>query len=571
MTFKHKLSRRLALLFGSAALATLAIYACELPLPLTSPSVADQLVVSPHAVFTEPNQDVMFTAVGLTAEGDTADVDVTWSTTGGSISGQSRSTNGRRHYGHWKNSTCGSFGVAATSNPGGSSDTASVTVTCVASVTVTPPSATIPQGQTLQLTATPIDTSGAPMTGQAVAWASSNGAVATVNNSGLVSALAAGSATITATSEGQSGSAGVTVTPVPVASVAVNPPTASILVGQTAQLTATPKDASGNTLSGRVVTWGSSNNSIATVNTSGLVTGMVAGSATITATSEGKTGSATVTVTATSTGSGLKFDNLVVILMENHGYGEIYGVAPLMTSFADQNALFQNYTGITHPSEPNYVNIFGANTFGMSGDGNCCWSISALNIVDRLESSGLTWKAFAEGAGSSGTCSFSPPRSSDHFPFMDFSDMDTPSRCSHFLTTSSSNDAELIAELNSSNPANFIWLTPTDNHNMHDNSVSSGDSWLSGLVTKIMATSTFTSRRAALFVVFDEGDDESCPSGCSDRLYAVWAGPTVKSGLKPTTPVSHYSVLKTLEANWGFSALPSPAHDGSANSMMEVF
>jgi len=377
--------------------------------------------------------------------------------------------------------------------------------------------------------------------------------------------------TITATSEGKTGSAAVTVTEVPVASVAVSPATATIQIGQTAQLTATPKDASGNTLSGRVVTWGSSSTSIATVNTSGLVSGVAAGSGTITATSEGKTGSATVTVTASSTGSGLKFDNLVVILMENHGYGEIYGVAPLMTSFADQNALFQNYTGITHPSEPNYVNIFGANTFGMSGDGNCCWSISALNIVDRLESSGLTWKAFAEGAGSSGTCSFSPPRSSDHFPFMDFSDMDTPSRCSHFLTTSSSNDAELIAELNSSNPANFIWLTPTDNHNMHDNSVSSGDSWLSGLVTKIMATSTFTSRRAALFVVFDEGDDESCPSGCSDRLYAVWAGPTVKSGLKPTTPVSHYSVLKTLEANWGFSALPSPAHDGSANSMMEVF
>src|SRR6266498_3244983 len=298
MTFMHKLSRRLALLFASAALATLAIYACELPLPLTSPSDADQLVVSPHAVFADPNQDVMFTAVGLTAEGDTADVDVTWSTTGGSISGQSRSTNGRRHYGHWKNSTCGSFGVAATSNPGGSSDTASVTVTCVASVTVTPPSAVIPQGQTLQLTATPNDAAGTPIAGRAVAWASSNGAVATVNNSGLVSALAAGSATITATSEGQSGSAAVTVTPLPVASVAVSPATASILVGQTVQLTGTPKDASGNALSGRVVSWQSSNGSIATVRSSGLVTGLTAGSATITATSEGQSGSAALTVTA---------------------------------------------------------------------------------------------------------------------------------------------------------------------------------------------------------------------------------------------------------------------------------
>src|SRR6266511_327269 len=298
MTFKHKLSRRLALLFGSAALATLAIYACELPGTLTPPTGASQLVVSPHAVAAQPDQDVMFTAVGLTAEGDTADVDVTWSTTGGSISGQSRSTNGRRHYGHWKNSTCGGFAVAATSNPGGSSDTASVTVTCVASVTVTPPSAVIPQGQTLQLTATPIDTSGTPMTGQAVAWASSNGAVATVTGSGLVSAVGPGLATITATSGGKSGTAAITVTSVPVAAVDVAPAVATIPQGQTTQLTATPKDAAGTPLSGRLVTWASSNTSVATVNSSsGLVSGVAAGSATITATSEGQSGSAAVTVT----------------------------------------------------------------------------------------------------------------------------------------------------------------------------------------------------------------------------------------------------------------------------------
>src|SRR6266498_29643 len=297
MTFMHKLSRRLALLFASAALATLAIYACELPLPLTSPSDVDRLVVSPHAVFTDPNQDVMFTAVGLTAEGDTADVDVTWSTTGGDISGQSRSTNGHRHYGHWKNSTCGSFTVTAASNPGGLSDAAGVIVTCVASVAVTPPSATIPQGQTLQLTATPIDTSGAPMTGQAVAWASSNGAVATVTGSGLVSALGPGLATITATSGGKNGTAAITVTSVPVAAVDVAPAVATIPQGQTTQLTATPKDAAGNPLSGRAVSWTSSNGAVATVNGSGLVSALAAGSATITATSEGQSGSAAVTVT----------------------------------------------------------------------------------------------------------------------------------------------------------------------------------------------------------------------------------------------------------------------------------
>ncbi len=107
-------------------------------------------------------------------------------------------------------------------------------------------------------------------------------------------------ATITATSEGQSGTAAITVTApssTPVASVTVSPAAGSVAVGQMLQLTATPKDANGNSLSGRVVTWTSSNPLLATVNASGLVTGLVLGTVTLTATSEGVPGTATVTVT----------------------------------------------------------------------------------------------------------------------------------------------------------------------------------------------------------------------------------------------------------------------------------
>src|SRR5207249_6507615 len=96
------------------------------------------------------------------------------------------------------------------------------------------------------------------------------------------------------------GSARVTVTLVPVASVAtvaVAPATASLTVGQTVQLTATPKDSAGSALTGRTVTWASSNTAVATVSPSGLVTSKAAGSATITATSDDKAGSAAVTVT----------------------------------------------------------------------------------------------------------------------------------------------------------------------------------------------------------------------------------------------------------------------------------
>src|SRR5204862_1193366 len=104
-------------------------------------------------------------------------------------------------------------------------------------------------------------------------------------------------------SDGQSGAALVSVAaaPAPVASVAVSPPTASVVAGQAVQLAATPKDAGGNALSGRVVTWASNAPAVATVNGSGLVTGVAAGAATITAASEGQSGGATITVTAAVT------------------------------------------------------------------------------------------------------------------------------------------------------------------------------------------------------------------------------------------------------------------------------
>src|SRR5207245_3706774 len=102
----------------------------------------------------------------------------------------------------------------------------------------TPATASVTVGQTVQLSATPQDSTGAPLSGRTVTWASSNAGVATVNGSGLVTGAAAGSATITATSEGKSGTSAITVTVMPVASVAVSPATASVPVGQTVQLTA---------------------------------------------------------------------------------------------------------------------------------------------------------------------------------------------------------------------------------------------------------------------------------------------------------------------------------------------
>ena len=308
MTFLHKLAQRLARLKADArtvvsatALVAGAVIACErLANPSGPGSTVSQLVVFPKVVTLQQDQLQDFMAVGFTPAGDTAQISVTWSVTGGTL--VDTSSQGGRHYAHYNGTACGSFKVAGTSHPGQKSDTGNVTVTCaqpaVASVVVSPASATVPVGQTLQLTGTPEDANGNPLSGRTISWSSGSSAVAAVNGNGLVTGVAAGAATITATSESKSGTAAITVTSVPVASVTVSPATVSLQPGQTQQLTATPKDAGGNSLSGRVVTWASGSTAVATVSGSGLVSGVAAGSATITATSESKSGTAAITVTS---------------------------------------------------------------------------------------------------------------------------------------------------------------------------------------------------------------------------------------------------------------------------------
>ncbi len=86
--------------------------------------------------------------------------------------------------------------------------------------------------------------------------------------------------------------------PEPVESVFVSPSTASLTVGQSLTLTATPRDAAGQSLSGRSVTWSSNALTIASVSAQGEVTALSPGAATITATVEAKHGSSTITVVA---------------------------------------------------------------------------------------------------------------------------------------------------------------------------------------------------------------------------------------------------------------------------------
>ena len=196
----------------------------------------------------------------------------------------------------------------------GNTGTDTLTVTYAAAsvlttIAVTPASASITQGSTQQFSAEARDQNGNPMSPQPTfTWTSSNTAVASVNSSGLATGVAAGGpVTITAASGTISGTASLTVTasaPV-LTSITIDPTTASIAVGATRQFTAAARDQNGNPMSPQpTFTWTSSNTAVASVNSSGLATGVAAGGpVTITAASGTIKGTASITISTPTPGT----------------------------------------------------------------------------------------------------------------------------------------------------------------------------------------------------------------------------------------------------------------------------
>jgi len=122
----------------------------------------------------------------------------------------------------------------------------------VARVDVTPPVASIPVTTAVQVTAVPRDAQGHALSGHTINWSSNDPTVATTTAGGLVTGISLGSATITATTEGHSGSATVSVVPGPAVALAFTAQPSAVIAGVplTPPIQVTARDIQGNTATG---------------------------------------------------------------------------------------------------------------------------------------------------------------------------------------------------------------------------------------------------------------------------------------------------------------------------------
>jgi len=298
-----------------------------------------------------------------------------------------------------------------------------------------------------------------------------------------------------------------------------------------------------------------------------------------------------VAISQASPPSGSLFDNVVIIVMEDHGINQICARspppcssangAPYLAGLANNYSIGSQYVGVSHFSQADYIALLGGDIYGCVAFP--CARSNHVNLVDRLEAKGLTWKAYMENQALSIGCDINSngPYTPEHNPFVFFNNiLNNATRCAHIVQANPSNctvtDCPLITDLNSSSAPNFMWLTPNDCDNMHGStgicptSIPLGDNYLSSLVPNILGSTTFKTKRAALFVVFDEGEG-FCPRNIvsKDCVLAAWAGSGVKTGFGSNNVYNHYSWTKTIETNWGLTALSNP--DAAAKSMSEFF
>jgi uncharacterized protein YjdB len=164
----------------------------------------------------------------------------------------------------------------------------------IAAMSVVPEAAPLAVGSTMTLSPVLRDGSGKRLEDRTIIWTSSSSAVSVFPN-GQILAVGPGTAVVTASSEGRSANATITVSPVAVASLSLTGAPSDLNVGDSVRLNAAPHDPKGGVLANRQTTWESSDPNVATVS-GGLVIARGPGTATISAASEGKSTTAKIRV-----------------------------------------------------------------------------------------------------------------------------------------------------------------------------------------------------------------------------------------------------------------------------------
>jgi hypothetical protein len=266
-----------------------------------------------------------------------------------------------------------------------------------------------------------------------------------------------------------------------------------------------------------------------------------------------------------------------------------------MSSLRSQGVFLNNAYGLTHPSQPNYTASTGGDTFGINGD-DPYWVAPYVtsadpnseppvtSIVDLLEAKGLTWKAYAENiqpvdiaqpppilfqppsnpvyppVGPQPSPQSSPLFARRHVPFLSYPNIvSNPQRAAKIVNA----QAEFEPDLAAGKLPNYSWYTPNLVNNGHSIEESNGTleqvvpgaqniDDIAAFLQSFLGPDPLTKfpPKTLIAITFDE----SFPYSEYD-IYTLLIGDLLDAGTSRIEPYGHYSLLRSIEDNFGIGSL----------------
>jgi hypothetical protein len=345
--------------------------------------------------------------------------------------------------------------------------------------------------------------------------------------------------------------------------------------------------------------------------------------------------------------------HIFFIMMENHTFSQIIGNradAPFINRLAHHSEVATSFYGVTHPSLTNYLSVFSGSFQGIwddcqagptitcppeefvpnSGDGTAGNYLtkrqiarasarphlfSGRNLVDQLESHGLTWRAYMQRLPKRGSKVVEAPTVQTpsgpvalplyvqkHDPFMYFSDIwNNRARLRHVVPFGG-----FARDLSSGRVPDFVWISPDTCHDMHGmdptsaalahepkcgypnsgldhGAIQLGDAFLRKTVGEIMASHTWKTTRSSIVIAWDENDYSgfkgtwTSPRGRHDIILGGGRAPALvvnswtSNPSRDNTAANHYNMLATIQHLWGLGCLANTCRIPRSQLLMPLF
>lgn len=266
---------------------------------------------------------------------------------------------------------------------------------------------------------------------------------------------------------------------------------------------------------------------------------------------------------------GKAFDRIIHIWLENTDYDSA-ATTSAMQALQPQGVLLDQFYGVTHPSEPNYVASVAGDFFGMADDAfyHLPSNITTLfDLFDNGTASGqpISYACYQENLPYAGATAFNytqknyiSPSSPDYVYYVR---KHNPCAISDYVSSnktraqqSNRNFNDLAVDIGNNTLPAWMFITPNLVNDGHDTTAAFFSNFTSYFLTPLLKDSRFNSNRTLILLTFDENESYTAPN----RIFTLALGGAVPSALRNTTDstyLTHYSGLSTVEANWGLRSL----------------